>query len=199
MTGQGDGSFVLFKIKRRYAMELIEGIKSRRSIRKFTDQPVTKELMEEIVDIARFAPSWKNTQSVRYMLITDKAVKDRIADEAVMGFEWNTKIIKGAPALVLLLTVDKRAGYERDGSESTSKGEHWQSFDAGIASEAFSLAAFAKGLGSVILGVYDEAAVAGIVEIPEGQKVSALIPVGYPDEDPEAPKRKEVADLLTVK
>ena len=118
-------------------MDFIEGIKSRRSIRKFTDEAVTKEQIEEIVDIARFAPSWKNSQSVRYLCIMDKAVKDKIAEEAVMNFEWNTTIMKGAPALVLVLTVDKRAGYERDGSASTSKGEHWQSFDAGIAAETF--------------------------------------------------------------
>lgn len=180
-------------------MELIEGIKGRRSIRKFTDQEVTREVIEEIVETARFAPSWKNSQSVRYMLILDKEIKDKIANECVMGFEWNTKSINSAPALVLLLTVDKRAGYERDGSESTSKGEHWQSFDAGIASEAFSLAAYARGLGSVILGIYDEAKVIEAAGVPEGQKVSALIPVGYPAEEPQAPKRKEVADLLTVK
>ena len=180
-------------------MELIEGIKNRRSIRKFTDAEVTKEQIEEIVDIARFSPSWKNSQSVRYMLITDKALKDKIAEEGVMGFEWNTGIIKGAPALVLILTVDKRAGYERDGSESTSKGEHWQSFDAGIAAETFCLAAYAKGLGTVILGVYDEAKVSEMTGVPEGQKISALIPIGVPAEEPEVPKRKGVADLLTVK
>ena len=179
-------------------MDFIEGIKSRRSIRKFTDEAVTKEQIEEIVDIARFAPSWKNSQSVRYLCIMDKAVKDRIAEEAVMNFEWNTTIMKGAPALVLVLTVDKRAGYERDGSASTSKGEHWQSFDAGIAAETFCLAAYGKGLGTVILGVYDEAKVSEIAGVPEGQKVSALIPIGVPAEEPQAPKRKEVTDLLTV-
>ncbi len=179
-------------------MDFIEGIKSRRSIRKFTDEAVTKEQIEEIVDIARFAPSWKNSQSVRYLCIMDKAVKDKIAEEAVMNFEWNTTIMKGAPALVLVLTVDKRAGYERDGSASTSKGEHWQSFDAGIAAETFCLAAYGKGLGTVILGVYDEAKVSEIAGVPEGQKVSALIPIGVPAEEPQAPKRKEVTDLLTV-
>ena len=179
-------------------MDFIEGIKSRRSIRKFTDEAVTKEQIEEIVDIARFAPSWKNSQSVRYLCIMDKAVKDKIAEEAVMNFEWNTTIMKGASALVLVLTVDKRAGYERDGSASTSKGEHWQSFDAGIAAETFCLAAYGKGLGTVILGVYDEAKVSEIAGVPEGQKVSALIPIGVPAEEPQAPKRKEVTDLLTV-
>ena len=90
-------------------MELIEGLKNRRSVRKFTDEEVTREQIEEIVDIARFSPSWKNSQSVRYMLIIDKALKDKIAEEGVMGFEWNTTIMKGAPALILVLTVDKRA------------------------------------------------------------------------------------------
>ncbi|MCR5747372.1 MAG: nitroreductase family protein, partial [Lachnospiraceae bacterium] len=60
-------------------MELIEGIKARRSIRKFTDEAVTKEQIEEIVEIARYAPTWKNSQSVRYTLILDKEIKDKIA------------------------------------------------------------------------------------------------------------------------
>ena len=59
-------------------MEIVEGIRSRRSIRKFTEAEVTREQIEEIVDIARFSPSWKNSQSVRYMFISDKALKDRI-------------------------------------------------------------------------------------------------------------------------
>lgn len=179
-------------------MELIEGIRTRRSVRKFTDQEVTKEQIEEIVEIARFAPSWKNSQSVRYMLILNKEIKDRIASEAVMGFDWNTTIIKGAPALILVNTVDKRAGYEKDGTPSTSKGEHWQSYDAGIASATFCLAAFEKGLASVILGIYDEEKIREIAGVPEGQKVSAIIPIGYANEEPQAPRRKETADLLTV-
>lgn len=180
-------------------MELISGLKERRSIRKYEDKPVTREQIEEIVEIARFAPSWKNSQSVRYNIILDKEIKDRIANECVMGFDWNTNIILNAPALMIISTVDKRSGYERDGSESTSKGEHWQSFDAGLASEAFCLAAFEKGLGTVILGIYDEAKVTEAAGIPEGEKVSALIPIGYAAENPDVPKRKETADLLRVR
>ena len=185
--------------ERKENMELVKGIKERRSIRKYTDEKVSAAQVEEIVDIARFAPSWKNSQSVRYILVLDEALKAKIADEAVMGFEGNKNIIKNAPALVILTTVDKRAGYERDGSESTSKGEHWQSFDAGIAAEAFCLAAYEKGFGTVIMGIYDEAVVQGLAGVPEGQKVSALISLGRAAEEPQAPKRKEVADLLTVK
>lgn len=72
-------------------------------------------------------------------------------------------------------------------------------FDAGVASEAFCLAAYEKGLGSVIMGIFDEAKAASLLELPENQEVAVLIPVGIPDEEPVAPRRKAVADLLTFK
>ena len=57
-------------------MDLVTGIKERRSIRKFQDKPIPRELLKEVVEIARFAPSWKNTQIVRYLVVDDK---DKIA------------------------------------------------------------------------------------------------------------------------
>ena len=93
--------------------------------------------------------------------------------------------------------IKGRSGYERDGSFTTSKGDRWQMFDTGIASQSFCLAAYEQGLGSVILGIFDDAKVASILDLPENQEVAALIAVGYPDEEPTAPKRKPVADLLS--
>lgn len=177
-------------------MTAIENLKGRRSIRKFTDQPVTMEDIEKIVEVARFSPSWKNTQTTRFTVIFDADVKAKIATEAVMNFEFNTKTINRAPALVVVTTVDKRSGYERDGSFSTSKGTHWQSFDAGIATQSFCLAANEFGLGTVILGIYDEDKVRELIGLDEKESVSALVPIGYPAVAPEAPARKEVADLL---
>lgn len=180
-------------------MDVLECIKGRRSVRKFTDEKVSQADIEKLVDLARFSPTWKNSQSVRYIAVTDEALKAKIADEAVMGYEGNKNIINGAPVLIVETTVDKRAGYERDGSFSTSKETHWQSFDAGICAATFCLAAHEAGLGTVIMGIYDEKKVIDILSVPEGQSVSSLIALGHPAEEPQAPKRKEVADLLTVK
>ena len=72
-------------------------------------------------------------------------------------------------------------------------------FDTGIASEAFCLAAYEQGLGSVILGIFDEAKAASLLEIPEDRELVALIPVGYPAEEPVAPRRKPVEELLSYK
>lgn len=180
-------------------MNAIDCIKTRRSIRKFEDRPVETSLIESIVETASFAPTWKNTQTARYYAITDPDLKKKVAEECVMGYEHNTNIINGAPVLIVMATIHGRAGFERDGSFSTSKEDRWEVFDAGICAQTFSLAAHDAGLGSVILGVYDEKAVAETVGLPEGQIASCLIAMGYPAQSPEAPKRKSVDELLTVK
>lgn len=109
-------------------MNTIDCIKSRRSVRKFTEEKVPHEVLEQLVELARWAPSWKNTQIARYVAVEDEALKNRIAEEATIP--WNEGIIKGAPVLMVMTYVEKRCGYERDGSFSTSKGDRWQNFDA---------------------------------------------------------------------
>ena len=71
-------------------------------------------------------------------------------------------------------------------------------FDTGIAAQSFCLAAYEAGLGTVILGLYDENA-PEVIGVPEGQELIALIPVGYPAEEPVAPRRKELSDLLSYR
>ena len=177
-------------------MELLEGIRTRRSVRSFTDEKVSHETLEKIVDSARMAPSWKNSQTARYVVVEDRDILNKIAAEATLGFEHNKEIIEGAPALVVLTSIAMRSGYERDGSFTTSKGQGWEMFDAGIAAQTFCLAAHEAGVGGVILGIFDDTKVAELIGLPENQNVSALIPIGYSDKElPEVP-RKAVADLL---
>lgn len=179
-------------------MNAVECIKGRRSIRKFKDQPINHELLEEIIETASYAPSWKHSQTIRYIAV-EGALKDRIGSECTSTFPNNGTIICNAPLLIAVTCIKGRCGYERDGSFTTHRGDTWQMFDAGVASEAFCLAAYEKGLGSVIMGIFDEEKIIDLLEIPEERELIALIPVGFPDEDPVAPKRKPVTDLLTYK
>ncbi len=180
-------------------MNATECMKTRRSIRSFNGKPVEKDVLENIVAIAAYAPSWKNSQTTRYIAVLDGELKSKLANECMLGFEYNKNTANNAPAMVVVTTVNSRSGYERDGSFTTSKGTHWQSFDAGIATQTFCLAAHEAGLGSVIMGIFDETKVAELVGVPEGQSVSALVAIGYTDTTPEAPKRKSAEELLTVK
>lgn len=161
-------------------MELLEGIRTRRSVRTFADRPVSRETLTEIIATARFAPSWKNTQTARYVVIDDRAVMERVAAEGVMGLAHNAGIIRGAAALVVLTSVNGLCGYEKDGSFTTSKGIQWQMFDAGIAAQTFCLSAHAFGVGAVIMGIFDEKEVARVIGLDDSVTVSALIAVGYP-------------------
>lgn len=178
-------------------MDFTECIKTRRSVRRFTGEPVERELLESIVSEAAYAPSWKNVQPARYIAVEDQALKRKIAEQCVMGYAWNRAIIEGAPLVVVMTYVAGRSGFEKDGTPSTSKGSHWESFDAGIAAQTFCLAAWNRGLGSVILGIIDEEKVIETVGVPQGQKVAALIALGYPAETPGAPRRKEAKDILS--
>lgn len=180
-------------------MEFKECLSGRRSIRKFKNVKVDHEIIQKVVEGASYSPSWKNSQTPRYIVVEDKVLLNKLADDCVMGFEHNANIIRNAPAVVLVSYVTGRCGYDQDGNFSTSKGAGWEMFDAGIASQTFSLAAYAEGLGCVIMGVFDEDKVAEAAGIPEGQKLAAMLAIGYPDEEPAMPKRKSVEELVSYR
>ena len=92
--------------------------------------------------------------------------------------------------------IKGRCGFERDGSYTTGKKDRWQMFDAGVACQTFCLAAHEYGLGTVIMGVFDESGISSLLDIPKERELAALIALGYPDIEPSAPKRKTVEDLL---
>ena len=157
-----------------------ECIKGRRSVRKFTDQAVDHALLSEIVETASYYPSWKHTQIVRFVAVEGEK-KERLAKECTDMWANNGKIMESAPVVMAVTIIRNRSGFERDGSFSTSKGDRWQMYDAGIASQTLCLAAYEKGIASV----------------PEDREVAALIPVGYAAEDQAAPKRKPVEEILS--
>lgn len=177
-------------------METLECIKSRRSIRKFKDTPVDHETINNIIEAARFSPSWKNTQIVRYHIVEDASILENIANNCVLDFAFNQKTISRASQLVVVSMLEKRCGYEKDGSFTTSKEDRWEMFDAGIATQTFCLAAHDFGVGTVILGIFDEEKIAKAITLPEEQKVAALIVMGYPNQECEAPPRKTVEQLV---
>lgn len=179
-------------------MEALECIKTRRSVRRFTDEPVTREQVAEVVSAAAYAPSWKNTQIARYILVEDQQKIQTIGQDCVLDFTYNAKTLSHAPALVAVTMITGRSGYEKDGSFTSPLKTHWQSFDAGIAAQTFCLAAHALGLGTVIMGIYDPDKVAKVLDVPENQVVAALIAVGHPAQDPAVPPRKTVDELLSV-
>ena len=182
-------------------MDAINMIKQRRSIRKYKDEVITKELLDEIVEIARFSPSWANFQVARYNFISDPSDIARISEDGVNGFAYNKKTLSNTKNLLVLSFVQAKSGKLNPNSDdySTSIKNSWEIFDAGIATQTFCLAAHAKGVGTCIFGVFDPVVVAQIVGLPEDETVAAVITLGFPDEVVNETTRKEVSEITRHK
>lgn len=176
-------------------MEALECIKTRRSVRKFKEEKINRETVNAIIEAAQLSPSWKNTQICRFNIVENEDIKSAIAADCCLGFAHNAEIINGAPQLAVISYATKRCGYERDGSFTTSKEDRWEMFDAGIVTQTFCLAAHEMGVGTVIMGIFDDAKVANTINLPEGETVAVLVAMGYPNEECATPKRKELADV----
>ena len=178
-------------------MNMTECIKGRRSIRKYNAERIERSVLEDIISTASYSPSWKNTQITRYIAIEDTSIIQEIANKFTPQF--NSNIISQVSTLIAVTFIKGRCGFERDGSYSTKKEDRWQMFDVGAACQTFCLAAHEQGLGTVIMGIWDEDGITELLDIPENQELAALIAIGYPAEEPSAPKRKSVQDLLTYR
>lgn len=175
-------------------MELQKALESRRSIRKYQDKPVDRELIREIVKAASFAPSWKNSQVSRFYAVDGEKAK---AFKAECLPEFNQASVQDAPTLIVTTVVKKRSGFERDGSYSTHLKEGFQCFDNGLAVQNLCLKAHELGLGTLIMGLYNEPAIRAFLNVDEAQEIVSVIAVGYADIEPEMPKRRDLDVLLT--
>jgi nitroreductase len=157
-------------VLRRNLMDAMDAILSRRSIRKYTPEPVPENLIQELLKTAMAAPSASNQQPWQFLVINDREILDRIP-----SFHPYSGMVKEASAVILVCG---------DLELETSKGFWVQ--DCSAATENLLLAAHALGLGSVWLGVYPrEDRVKGLrkmLNLPDHIIPLALVPIGYPAE-----------------
>ncbi len=176
-------------------MEAIEMIKERRSVRKYKPQPVERHTVEEIIEAARWAPSWGNFQVARYTVVENPELIQAIAQRGVHGFAYNIGTLERSPNVVVLSYIKGKSGKLSPDNYATNKGQEWEMFDAGIACQTLCLAAHNYGVGTCIFGVIDDFAISQIIDLPDGETVAAVITMGYPDETPRTTPRHITAEL----
>ncbi|MGI5978492.1 MAG: nitroreductase family protein [Oscillospiraceae bacterium] len=176
-------------------METRNCIETRRSVRKYTDKPVAKALVEDIVRQAQFAPTWKNAQTTRFSAVMDSAVREQLR-AALPDFNQNST--KNAPVYIVASAVTHRAGFERDGSASTPLGEGYTFFDCGATVQTLCLAAYDAGLATLVMGLFDTERLRSLLSIPENEVPVVVVALGYPDDAPQAPKRRALDEVLRV-
>ena len=179
-------------------MEVKKAIKTRRSIRKYKPTPVDEKTLELVLEAARWAPSWKNTQCWRFIVVRDEGIRAKLADAVISVRDKPNRAadaVRQAPVVIVACAMLRRSGYSRDGQPDTDKGD-WYMFDVALAMQNLVLAAHSLGLGTVHIGFFDAKKVEAILEVPQGFCVVEMTPLGYPDESPEIIKRKELPEIV---
>lgn len=165
-------------------MDLFEAIKTRRSIRKYSDRPVEDQKLVAVLDAVRMAPSWANYQCWRLVVVKDGPTKEKISALSYVesyfapkGYKSNPamKALAAAPVVIVLCADPERSGNMR--------GQSYYLADAGLAAQNLMLAACGQGLGTVFVGVYDEDKLKDLLNIPAAIRIVGLFPLGYPAEE----------------
>ena len=176
-------------------MEMQKVLEQRRSIRKYQDKPIKKEVVEELLHAALLAPTVKNSQTGRYYAVMDKDKLEQVKKEGLAPF--NAENTKDAPVLIVTTFVKDRSGYERNGEPSNELGNGWGCYDLGLQNENLLLKATDLGLSTLVMGIRDADRLREMLSISEEEIIVSVIAVGYGDATPTMPKRKEISEFVT--
>jgi len=164
---------------------LLDIISSRRSVRKYKSDPISEEVMERVMEAARLAPSGKNGQPWKFIVVKDQEMKEKLA-VASRG----QKFMAGAPVVIAACGFPELS-YQRQGNYMTS----W-TIDVSCAFDHLMLQAQEEGLGTCWIGAFEETEVKSLLGVPEDVRVLALTPLGYPDEEPRDRGRKPMNEIF---
>jgi nitroreductase len=148
-------------------MEYLDLIKTRRSIRKYKPDPVSESDIQTVLEAARLAPSWSNLQCWHYIVVTEPAIKTKLAGE-------KRKWLSNAPIIIVACADPRASGQKTD--------LDYFMLDTGISFEHLVLAATDLGLGTCWIGAFNETTAREALGVPGNIRVVALTPLGYPEE-----------------
>ncbi len=169
-------------------MDLYKVLQDRRSVRKYLPDAVPAEKLERILEAARIAPSWSNLQCWKFIVVREPERKKLLA-ESMPANNPAVKAVGQTAPLVLVLCADPKESGNPDGKD-------YYLLDAGLAMQQLMLAAHAEGLGTCWVAWFDEEKARAACAVPPEYRVVALSPLGFPEKQPSARPRKELADIV---
>ncbi|GAB6155221.1 nitroreductase family protein [Desulfosporosinus burensis] len=199
-------------------MDIRTAMSERRSIRKYRSDPVPDDMLQELLEAARLAPSGTNHQPWRFIVVKNQDVKERIQAAA-----FNQKFLSQAP--ILLVCCADLTTYARDTRKRLQElidagvfgPEAFESYpdidkpkdfntlkafiphamlNVAIATEHIALRAASLGLGTCWVQLFKAKQIAQILEMPENLMITALMPVGFPDQNPAPRPRVSIQDIV---
>jgi nitroreductase len=170
-------------------------VRKRRSIHYYTDEPVTQEAINYIIDAARWAPSAGNSQPTRFIIVKDEHIKEKIW-ESTKNLENISpqNFIKKAPINIVVVT-DKTA-YK--GKQAELRSDLFSIQDSSAAIMNLLLAAADLGMGACWVGLFREDKLREVFNLPSNLLPVAIVPFGHTNSKEKPRKRKTVEELLYV-
>jgi len=164
---------------------ILDVIRTRRSIRKMTEQPIPEETLQAILEAGRLAPSWKNGQCWRLIVVKDPEKRALIARESSRG-----ELMEIAPVVIVGCAVPDESGHLNE--------QDYYLVDMGIVLEHIILEATAQGVATCWIGIFNEALIKESLGIPEQVRVVNMVIMGYPAEERNPRPRRPLEEIAYV-
>jgi nitroreductase len=165
-------------------MNVIEAIRARKSVRAYLDRPVEEEKLARVLEAARLAPSARNRQEWRFVVVRDAKTRKALAEVA-----GSQEFVGQAPVVI--------AACAENPGHVMKCGQPCYPIDVAIAIDHLTLAAVEEGLGTCWIGHFDESAAKALLGVPEDARIVELVPLGYPaDPSPVAKDRLPMSRIV---
>ena len=164
-------------------MNVIEAIKTRRSVRSYQDKPVEPEKLQQILEAARLAPSASNCQDWKFVVVQDAQTRQALAKAC-----HDQAFIAQAPVVIAACSTNPK--------RVMASGQSAAAVDLAIAVDHMTLVAVELGLGSCWIGAFDAPAVAKLLDVPDDCAVVHVLPLGYPAKTSSARPRKAASEVV---
>jgi nitroreductase len=177
---------------------LIELLRNRQSVRKYdASQPVEKEKIDLCLEAARLAPSACNSQPWKFIVVDEPQLREQVAKETYGPLMRFNKFVLDAP-VIIVITLEKSNFTSKVGI--AVKNIEYPLIDIGIAAEHFCLQAHELGLGTCMLGWFNEKPIQKLLGIPEKRKIGLLISLGYAVEGykQRQKQRKDISEMTAL-
>lgn len=162
---------------------VLEAIKKRQSVRNYQNKEIPEEILQQILEAGRLAPSARNQQCWKFVVVKDKDLRNKLVPACK-----HQRFVGEAPVVIV--------GCATNIEHIMSNGEHSYPIDLAIALDHISLEAASLGLGTCWIGAFYQDQVKDILGVPKGVRVVALMPVGYPKELENKKGRKSLSEIV---
>lgn len=169
-------------------MEILKSIQNRRSVRKYSGQPIDREKIGRCLEAGRLAPSACNAQPWTFIVVDEPRLKDQVAHTARADTLNMNKFASQAPVIIAIVmepaNITSTLG-------SKIKRKHYPLIDIGIAAEHICLQAAEEGLGSCMIGWLNEKKAKKLLAVPSTKRIPLLISLGYPAEETKSARNRK--------